>query len=263
MPLGKIEGEILRLLSRNRNPDSHVGGATVLNQSPQSPRSSKDIDLFHDTRDAINRAFEDDVHLLRSSGYEVKVLMDRETLKRAGVSKEGGQTKLEWLQDSSFRFFPVQQDVEMGYRLHYWDAATNKVLAAASRNVIRDYIDLVYIHQQRLSLGALVWAAAGKDDGLSPLFIIEEMVRLQRYPAVAYEEVTFTQPFDRKEAKIVWLDAIRQARVLCGEILLDAPYGCLFLNDEGEPVTPTAETWRILKPHYGKIRGAWPRIAED
>jgi hypothetical protein len=139
--------------------------------------------------------------------------MDEETFKRAQVSKGGRETKLEWVRDSSFRFYPAEADDELGYRLNYWDAATNKVLAAVFRNVIRDYIDLLEIHQTRLSLGALIWAAAGKDDGLSPLFMIEELVRIHRYPAIAYDEVTLTRPFDRKEAKQVWLQALHGREV--------------------------------------------------
>jgi hypothetical protein len=30
MPLGKFEREVLRVIAANRNPDSYVGGATVL-----------------------------------------------------------------------------------------------------------------------------------------------------------------------------------------------------------------------------------------
>jgi hypothetical protein len=45
MPLGAFEQEVLRLLAVNRNPDSYVAGATVLNQNPASPRTSKDVDL--------------------------------------------------------------------------------------------------------------------------------------------------------------------------------------------------------------------------
>ena len=36
MPLGAFEREVLRLLAVNRNPDSYVAGATVLNQDPCS-----------------------------------------------------------------------------------------------------------------------------------------------------------------------------------------------------------------------------------
>jgi hypothetical protein len=102
-----------------------------------------------------------------------------ETLRRADVRKGENRTRIEWTYDSAFRFFPAQQDPLLGYRLSVWDAATNKVLAAAGRNVIREYIDLLYLHEHTLSLGALVWATAAKDAGLSPGFILEEMKRVQ------------------------------------------------------------------------------------
>jgi hypothetical protein len=222
VPLGEFEGEVLRLLARNRNPDSHVAGATVLNQAASSPRTSRDIDIFHDSKEAIDAAFADDQATLKANGYTATVSMDEETFKRAQVSKGGRETKLEWVRDSSFRFYPAEADDELGYRLNYWDAATNKVLAAVFRNVIRDYIDLLEIHQTRLSLGALIWAAAGKDDGLSPLFMIEELVRIHRYPAIAYDEVTLTRPFDRKEAKQVWLQALH-GNSWVGTVVLNRP----------------------------------------
>jgi len=263
MPLGPFEAEVIRSIARNRNPESHVAGASVLNQSPESPRSSEDIDIFHDSKEALNDALHRDSELLRALGYEVELVTDKESFKRAIVRKQDSHTKIEWVHDSAFRFFPVEPDAELGYRLNYWDAATNKVLAAAFRSAIRDYIDLMEIHQTRLSLGALAWAAAGKDDGLSPTFLIEEMARTQRYPATAYDEVKFARTIDRKALKQEWLRALDEARHLCTETLLDAPYGCFFLDAGGQPVTPTAENWQSLTPHFGSLRGCWPRIAED
>lgn len=263
MPLGHFEAIILRSIARNRNPESHVAGATILNQSPDSPRASEDIDIFHDTKEALDHALAKDVALLGSEGFEVQVVFDKENFKRAIVRRDGLQSKVEWVHDSAFRFYPVEPDQELGYRLNFWDAATNKVLAAAFRTAIRDYIDLLEIHQHKLSLGALVWAAAGKDDGLSPTFIVEELARTQRYPAPAYDEVRFSRPVDPKALKRIWLAALEEARVLCSETLLDAPYGCFFLDATGQPVTPTLETLPQLKPHFGSLRGCWPRIAED
>ena len=44
--------------------------------------------------------------------------------------------------DSAFRFFPVVQDQLLGWRLHHFDAATNKALTLAARAETRDYIDI-------------------------------------------------------------------------------------------------------------------------
>jgi hypothetical protein len=64
MPLGTFEREVLRLLAANRNPDSYVAGATVLNQNPGSPRTSKDVDLFHDTIESLAYSVDRDLATL-------------------------------------------------------------------------------------------------------------------------------------------------------------------------------------------------------
>ena len=53
MPLGNFEREVLRVLAANRNPDSFIGGATVLHQAADSPRRSQDVDVFHDAPELL------------------------------------------------------------------------------------------------------------------------------------------------------------------------------------------------------------------
>ena len=141
MPLGPFERDVLLRIASNRHPDSFVGGATVLHQSIDSPRSSRDVDIFHDAVGALAAAVEADTAVLRTSGYEVELEPDRETFRRAIVQRGGRQTRLEWVLDSAFRFFPVESDPELGWRLNFWDAATNKALALAGRSELRDWLD--------------------------------------------------------------------------------------------------------------------------
>lgn len=264
MPIGSFETEILRLLATNRNPESFIGGATVLNQRDDSPRSSEDIDVFHDSEASLQYGAEKDEETLRENGYNVEVLLNRPSFYRARVSKGPLLTKIEWVHDSAFRFFPVQADELMGYRLNLWDAATNKVLAGVGRGVIRDYLDLIHLHETRLSLGALIWAAAGKDPGLSPDFMRSEMMRTHHYDLQIYESLKLSRPIDPVALKKIWLTAMREAESLFDLLLdLDAPYGCFFLNKQNEPETPTRETLATLRPHYGSLRGCWPRIVEE
>ncbi|MCC5848033.1 MAG: hypothetical protein JJU29_08055 [Verrucomicrobia bacterium] len=264
MPIGAFEAEILRLLAANRNPESFIGGATVLNQPADSPRASEDIDVFHDSEASLQKSVEQDLRTLHADGFEVSVLLSRPSFHRAQVSKESQTSKIEWVHDSAFRFFPVETDDLMGYRLNLWDAATNKVLAGVGRGVVRDYVDLIYLHESRLSLGALIWAAAGKDPGLNPDFIREEMMRTQRYDPQTYQSLKLSRPVDPFTLKKIWLEAIREARDLFDLLLdMDAPYGCFFLNDKDVPQTPTRETLATLRPHYGSLRGCWPRIVEE
>ncbi len=248
-------------MAANRHPDSFIGGATVLNQSADSPRSSKDIDVFHDTTEALETAATADRAALEATGYIVEIGRAFPGHVRAVVRRGDRRTKVEWVFDSAFRFFPVEPDADLGYRLNFWDAATNKVLAAAARSEVRDYLDLLELHLKHLSLGSLIWAAAGKDEGLTPSFIVEELSRVQRYPAEAYQELLLTKPADPVALKQIWLSSLEETRSLFSAVLSSAPVGCFFLNQDGRPVTPTVEMLPSLTPHFGSWRGCLPRIA--
>jgi len=71
---------------------------------------------------------------LQAAGYRLEWLLRTPSFYRAVVMVQQQQLKLEWAQDSAFRFFPVEADARLGYRLHDADAATNKMLALAGRS---------------------------------------------------------------------------------------------------------------------------------
>ena len=174
MPQGDFEREVLRVLAANRNPDRFIAGATVLHQRDDTPRLSGDVDVFHDLPEALLLAYEADTASLRTAGFEVEpVGRVQPEFRRAIVRRNGQQTKIEWVQDAAFRFFPVEADAEPGWRLNFWDVATNKVLAMIGRQKLRDFLDCLHLHGRHLHLGASVWAAAGKDPGLTPEFILD------------------------------------------------------------------------------------------
>ena len=72
MPLGDFEPQVLRVMAADRNPDSFIGGATVLHQTVDSPRRSQDVDVFHDAPEFLLAAYEADVAALQKSGYHVE-----------------------------------------------------------------------------------------------------------------------------------------------------------------------------------------------
>jgi len=263
MPLGDFEREVLRLLAANRNPDSFVGGATILHQSPKSPRSSKDVDYFHDTLESLNASTELDIATLRAAGYEVELGPTHESFQRAVVRRAGRTTKVEWVFDSAFRFFPVERDLELGWRLNFWDAATNKVLAFAGRSEIRDLIDVLYLHNQHLSLGALAWAASGKDPGMTPEAIIDWSRRNAIYRPEELSDLQLTVPVTLPELKSRWMEASQSALDLIAQ-LPPSEVGCLYLDAGGQPVSPEpgAPNFTKLTRHFGSVKGALPRIAD-
>jgi hypothetical protein len=169
------------------------------------------------------------------------------------------------VQDSAFRFFPVEPDVQLGWRLNFWDAATNKVLAFCSREALRDWLDVIYLHERHLCLGALVWAAAAKDPGLTPEFLLDAARRFVRFPVQPreWEAVGVAPPPDLVQFKQRFLALVDEAAALVQQ-LPPVEMGCLYLSRIGKPVCPdpAAPDFPKLTRHFGSVKGAWPRIVE-
>jgi nucleotidyltransferase AbiEii toxin of type IV toxin-antitoxin system len=260
MPLTAFQKEVLGLLASHRNPESHVAGGTVLNRTPDSPRYSVDIDIFHDIADSVLNSAEVDVALLRAHGLTADWLIRQTFLQRAQISSGDQHLKLDWCYDSAFRFFPVQPDPELGYCLHRADLATNKMLALAGRSEVRDLLDILYLHQSYLSIGAVCWAASAKDQGFTPWSLLDHASRNMKYRQEDLEREHLTQPVRLTELKESWLKASGQAEEWFGR-LPAADVGCLYLNDDGTPFTPNPADphFAKLRRHFGTVRGAWPK----
>src|SRR5580704_9166565 len=112
------------------------------------------------------------------------------------VARQDVSTRLEWVVDSDFRFFPTIRDETFGYMLHPVDLAMNKVMAAAGRREVRDLVDLVTVHETILSLGAVVWAAVEKAPGFTPEGLIAEIRRNASYPPSEWRSLISTEPLD-------------------------------------------------------------------
>lgn len=140
MPLSEIQCQVLGCIAANRSPDSYVAGATVLHRAADSARYSRDLGFFHDAAECVAQCARQDAASLSESGFELTWLLQTPAFHRAVVRTGSGSLKLEWTQDSVFRFFPVVADPDCGFRLHDVDAATNKILALAGRDEVRDFV---------------------------------------------------------------------------------------------------------------------------
>jgi hypothetical protein len=262
MPLSAIQEDVLRLIAANRSPDSYVAGATVLHRAEDTPRYSADLDLFHDLEDSVAQSAERDAATLGAAGYELSWLLRTPTFHRALIGTGEGALKIEWAQDSAFRFYPVQEDERFGYRLHDADAATNKVLALAGRNEIRDFVDVLHLDDNYLPLGALAWAACGKDPGFTPEFLLEHAARHVAYTQTDLDRLSLREPLDLRVLKRCWLAVLERARTLVARLPPDE-VGCLYVDAAREPAAPdpASDDFRLLLRHRGCVRGAWPTVS--
>ena len=152
---------------------------------------------------------------------------------------------------------PVIRSEIFGYQLHPVDLAINKVLALAGRDEPRDLLDTMYVHENELGLGALVWAGAGKDPGFSPRSLFELLRRRGKVRAEDVARLHLARPVDVTELKQAWLTALESAE----QFLQSRPpeeAGCLYYDPErGRFVQP--EQGVEVNAHFGRPGGVLPR----
>jgi hypothetical protein len=140
--------------------------------------------------------------------------------------------------------------------------ATNKILALAGRSEIRDLLDILYLNETYLSLGAICWAACGKDPGFNPSSLLNSAKRLAKFRQADLDLERMVQPPSLATLKSAWLTAADQAEEFCNRLPAEE-VGCLYLSPSLTPVTPdptNAEFPNLIR-HYGSIQGAWPTLA--
>jgi len=262
MPLTAFQKEVARVLAAHRNPESYLAGGTAINRGDASLRYSNDLDLFHDAAESVAVCAEADAQELLGRGYSVKWLLRQPGFFRAQVDRGADTLKLDWAYDSAFRFFPVQPDEVFGYCLHQADLATNKALALAGRSEIRDFLDIIYLDVSYLSLGALVWAACGKDQGFTPWSLLDMAKRHVRFREEDLESEHLARPVSLQALKEQWVAAVVLAEELFPK-LPEEEAGCLYLDNDNTPVTPVPghpDTTKLVR-HFGSVRGAWPKLS--
>ncbi len=256
-----FQSEIARLLAVNRTPDSYLAGGAALHLEKDGLRYSNDLDFFQDTVERVETAFEQDRTLLTRAGYQVEVLLNPRGFVRAIVSRSEHATRVEWSHDSDWRFLPTVRSETCGYRLHSIDLAINKVLALVGRDEPRDLVDTVHVHETFLPLGALVWAASGKDPGYTPGLMLELLRRRGKVRPEDLLRLQLVSPLDVHELKRTWLDALKQAEAFTRSRPPEE-LGCLYYSrSRGRFVQPEGETGIIV--HHGRRGGVLPVVVED
>jgi hypothetical protein len=266
--LTEYQRKICRLIAANRKEQgaAYVAGGVALNTLIDAPRVSLDIDLFHDTDEALDRTWVADRALLLSHGYGIEVLRERTSFVEAMISLEQDEVLMQWARDSAFRFFPLVEDEDFGLTLHPFDLATNKVLALASRLEVRDWIDLINCHDKIQPLGYLVWSACGKDPGFNPKSLLLEAARTSRYSTDEVSALSFDGPVpDAGELSRRWHEMLKEAKLIVDRLPIEEADKCV-LDSTGALFTGGIQDLEQaidqggLLFHTGNIQGALPRI---
>lgn len=268
MALTPFQRHVCRLLAeaRRRRGESYVAGGVALNELLAGTRRSRDIDLFHDTEEAVAATWAQDRALLLADGLAVETLRERPAFVEARLGRGGDSVLVQWSQDSAFRFFPLVEHAELGLVLHPFDLATNKLLALVGRREARDFVDVVRCDEALQPLGFLAWAASGKDPGLGPLAIVEEAARSVRYTQEEIDRLDFEGPPPRAAALSTrWHAMLGGAREIVGRLPADDAGSCV-LDDRGGllrcapgELAGALAAGRV-RFHRGRVRGAFPEL---
>lgn len=234
MALTSFQAGVCHIIAANRkaNGDSYIAGGSALNLLLDAPRLSNDIDIFHDTTEALHISWNTDNDSLVERGYNVDVLREAPSFVEASVSKDDEYVLLQWVRDSAFRFFPLIEDAYLGLTMHPFDLATNKVLALVGRLEIRDWIDVQQCSAKIQHLGLLAWAACGKDPGFSPVGILNEAARSSHYTHIELERLDFADPPDDiSELSRCWKRMLREGLEIIDLLPAEQAGKCMLSSD--------------------------------
>jgi hypothetical protein len=246
-----------------------VAGGVALSVALDAQRLSRDVDLFHDSLEAVARSWDHDRQSLEAAGYVVVPRRERPGFVEASVRHDDQEVVVEWARDSAFRFFPLVDHEILGLTLHPFDLATNKMLALVGRLEPRDWIDAVLCHERIQPLGYLLWAACGKDPGFTPLGLVEHAARTGRYSEAEMASLAFDgAPPDATVLARQWHVALDDARAILPNLPADRAGQAVLSADAhlyqgtARDLTRDLESERVIF-HAGRLGGAWPRVKES
>jgi len=262
MPLTPFQSELAGLLAKQRSPDSYLAGGAALHIEANGKRYSNDLDFFHDSVERTAEAFAQDRQLLEDNAFVVTTDIVQPGYIRTIVSRGDDSTRVEWACDSAWRFLPTIKDDRVGYLLHPIDLAINKLLALVGRDEPRDFLDVLHIHDEVLPLGALCWAASGKDPGFTPLLLLDLLRRRGQYRPEDFAPLRLVEPVDLPQIKRHWLTLLDEIE----QFVRSRPpqeLGCLYFSPKLDKfIQPSTDEKDILL-HFGRPGGILPSIVNS
>ena len=161
---------------------------------------------------------------------------------------------------------PLVADETAGPALHEVDSAINKVLTLAGSGEARDFVDVMQAHECFLPLGAMVWAAARKEPGFSPMSLLELLKRRGRYRPEDVARLVLASPLDLTEAKTAWRAVLSAADAF----VRSRPHreaGCLYHSVARDCFVAPSPEFSLqeqgLVTHFGQPGGVLPRVADS
>ncbi len=260
VPLTDLQKAVFAAIWKNRSEASHLAGASAIQSSPESIRYSSDLDFFHDNEAAVAAAFEKDRAALEKARFSIKLLLSQPGFIRARVALSEESVLIDWAHDSAWRFMPTISLEGIGHVLHPVDLAVNKVLALGGRDEPRDWLDTLYLDTKFITLGAMVWAAVGKDPGMNPDMLLGLLSRKGKIQQRDLDRLILTPDVQLADLHAHWTRSLSDAKSFvrsrppseAGRLYIDTTNGKFFTPAPGD-------AYKLCEPRSG---GILPRMGE-
>ncbi|WP_018291617.1 hypothetical protein [Verrucomicrobium sp. 3C] len=263
MLIAEFPKEIFALLKAHRSPESYAAEPAVLPRSEGAAGSADDSNLLQRGEAAVEDAFRRDCAVLDAVGYDLEVVFDQPSLKRVKVRKGADSIGIEWVLDSAIRYFPFQEDEELGWTLSMPDLAVNKALTTAYQGQPGDVVEMIFFHKTFLPLAAIVWAANGKDPRWTPDRLLDGMRRHSRLSVPELAPYFPDGNVDHPEIKMEFLAILYKAEELVHQ-LPPEDLGCFYLEPGSRrPAMPDLSRIGDYIRVQPAVGGVWPAISFD
>lgn len=113
-----------------------------------------------------------------------------------------------------------------------------------------------------MPLGALCWAAAGKDPGYTPLSLLELLSRRGKFQPNQFMRLHLKTPVNLPKLKHDWTEALKKAKQFVSTSPNDET-GCLYFDERTKKFVEPSQRHPSIVTHYGKPQGVWPRVLEQ
>jgi hypothetical protein len=120
-------------------------------------------------------------------------------------------------------------------------------------------IDVLHLHRHVLALGALCWAACGKDPGFTPLSLLELLKRRGRIRPEELARLDLAEPIDVRAIKSAWLEALDSVEPFVTSRPHDG-IGCLYYSPSRRAFVDPRDVTDV-QPHFGRPGGVLPLVS--
>ncbi len=131
----------------------------------------------------------------------------------------------------------------------------------AGRDEPRDLLDTLHQHREVLCLGALCWAACGKDPGFTPLSLLELLRRRGRVRSEDLARLNLAAAVDLQQLKSEWLEALDSVEPFASSRVAEE-VGCLYYSASRRAFVDPRQAEDAV-PHFGRPGGVLPRMDES